>query len=314
MLFSRKRKRDPHVSHISTEHSCPDQVWKDCPLVGPNHECSSCGYVRNKYSHHYMGTLGNHGFYQLVSATSRKMLFLHRIILETFSGPRPNKDMVACHINGDPKDCHISNLKWISRSTKMKDVHIQQLDKNKNRIQQRNPKTNKLEEVFESQRAVRKKLKISSALQGALDHPTKLAGGYRWTRETRTVAMSPHDVCCIDEKWEPIKYKGIVSIYLVSSCGRVKNNIRGTFVHPQIKPSGYKIVTLSIDKKHKTLKVHRLVAKAFLTAVGEKDDLVMAETSDTGDEMDDQIYVSHKDQDKNNNHSSNLVISKGSTG
>ena len=47
-------------------------------------------------------------------------LSVHRIIIETFSGPVP-EGMEVCHNNGDPSDNRLSNLRYDTRSENMRD-------------------------------------------------------------------------------------------------------------------------------------------------------------------------------------------------
>ena len=46
--------------------------------------------------------------------------FVHRLVLEAFSGPAP-EGMHACHWNDDPEDNRIENLRWGTRSENMQD-------------------------------------------------------------------------------------------------------------------------------------------------------------------------------------------------
>ena len=44
-----------------------------------------------------------------------KSVYVHRLVLEAFVGPRPD-GMVACHWNDIPDDNRLSNLRWGSKS------------------------------------------------------------------------------------------------------------------------------------------------------------------------------------------------------
>ena len=76
--------------------------------------------------------------------------------------------------------------------------------------------------------------------------------------------------------------------YLVSEDGQIKNIVTGKILRQVTNKQGYKIVCLSKDGQHKTFKVHRLVAQAFLP----------------NDEN--KPCVDHIDGDKTNNHYKNL--------
>jgi hypothetical protein len=76
--------------------------------------------------------------------------------------------------------------------------------------------------------------------------------------------------------------------YAVSSFGRVKNVRTGIILKARNDKDGYLRVNLYEDAIRKTHQVHRLVANAFI------------------DNPDDKLCVDHKDNDKTNNHISNL--------
>ena len=76
--------------------------------------------------------------------------------------------------------------------------------------------------------------------------------------------------------------------YAVSSFGRVKNVKTGKILKGFDNGQGYLIIDLYKDGNRKMFSVHRLLACAFL------------------DNPNDKEYVDHKDNDKTNNHISNL--------
>lgn len=48
---------------------------------------------------------------------------VHRLVLETFVGPRP-VGMVACHANGDKQDNRLSNLRWDTQQNNVADTLV----------------------------------------------------------------------------------------------------------------------------------------------------------------------------------------------
>ena len=48
-------------------------------------------------------------------------LLVHRLVLQTFVGPAPQPDTQACHLDGNPSDNRISNLRWGSASDNWED-------------------------------------------------------------------------------------------------------------------------------------------------------------------------------------------------
>lgn len=92
------------------------------------------------------------------------------------------------------------------------------------------------------------------------------------------------------ELWKDIE--GYEGLYQISSHGRVKSFPRkatkGGIVKPSMTTTGYLCVHLSKNGQVRTLQVHRLVAKHFIDNQGNMPE------------------VNHIDEDKTNNHVSNL--------
>ena len=95
------------------------------------------------------------------------------------------------------------------------------------------------------------------------------------------------------EEWRPIE--GYEGLYEVSNLGRVRSLDRfyyrlhkGKVLSPTKDRYGYLTVTLNCNGKSKTIKIHRLVAQAFLP------------------NPDNLPQVNHKDEDKTNNNVDNL--------
>ena len=97
----------------------------------------------------------------------------------------------------------------------------------------------------------------------------------------------------INEKeiWRNVPIEGYER-YLVSNYGRVMNGDTGRILKGVVKENGYLKVVLYNNYKYKTLYIHRLVGLAFI----ENDDPI------------NKTQINHKDEDKTNNHVSNLVF------
>jgi hypothetical protein len=78
------------------------------------------------------------------------------------------------------------------------------------------------------------------------------------------------------------------SIDRVIKTARYPMNLKGRILRPAIDKKGYKRVAIMVDGKLITLKVHRIVAKAFI------------------DNLNNKPQVNHIDGIKTNNHVSNL--------
>ena len=95
------------------------------------------------------------------------------------------------------------------------------------------------------------------------------------------------------EEWRPVV--GYEGLYEVSNTGQVRSLDRfyyrlhkGKVLSPAKDRYGYLTVTLNCNGKSKTIKIHRLVAQAFI------------------ENPDNLPQVNHKDEDKTNNNVDNL--------
>lgn len=63
-----------------------------------------------------------HGYLRvwLYRDAKRSMRFVHRLVLEAFVGSCP-VGMEACHKNGQPADCRLSNMRWDTRQNNIDD-------------------------------------------------------------------------------------------------------------------------------------------------------------------------------------------------
>jgi uncharacterized HNH endonuclease L247 len=89
------------------------------------------------------------------------------------------------------------------------------------------------------------------------------------------------------EVWKKIFIDEIKTDYSVSNLGNVRNDITGKILSQRIQ-QGYKHVTLAINKKPKSCRVHRLVAAAFI------------------ENPDNKPFVNHIDCNRSNNIVKNL--------
>lgn len=87
--------------------------------------------------------------------------------------------------------------------------------------------------------------------------------------------------------WKKIVIDDEITNYSVSDIGEVKNDLNGRFLK-QATQQGYKHVTLSLNKKSRRFRVHRLVAQFFIP------------------NPDNKPYVNHLDGNRSNNNVSNL--------
>lgn len=115
-----------------------DEVWKDIPGYEGRYQVSTFGRVRSldrvemrKHGHggcaewHYKGKIlsarqkeSGHLNVCLGANNTKKV---HRLVLETFVGPSP-VGMECLHIDGNPTNNHIENLRWGTRIENRADI------------------------------------------------------------------------------------------------------------------------------------------------------------------------------------------------
>lgn len=87
------------------------------------------------------------------------------------------------------------------------------------------------------------------------------------------------------EEWKPLKYN---EKYLISSEGKIKSLYTNRLLKPFLMKKGYLEVSLWINNKRKTFRVHKLVAETFIP------------------NPNNFSQINHKDENKTNNDITNL--------
>ncbi len=95
--------------------------WRSVVGYGGRYEVSDCGVVRSIPRPRATGGVlsvalrdGYPSVHLQNGKNNRKMLLVHRLVLEAFIGPCP-AGLEAAHLNGVRTDCRLSNLAWVSR-------------------------------------------------------------------------------------------------------------------------------------------------------------------------------------------------------
>lgn len=91
--------------------------------------------------------------------------------------------------------------------------------------------------------------------------------------------------------------------YQVTSWGRVFNKKTGNFVHQEVHAKGYLRVDLFNEKGRKHMKVHRLVAKAFIPNPANKPQVNHIDGNNQNNSITNLEWVTN---DENCNHANRL--------
>lgn len=86
-----------------------DERWRAVPGFEGRYEASDRGQVRNTRTGYVLKQyIGAQGYYRVGVGHSRAT---HVLVLRAFAGPRP-EGMYSRHLDGNPLNNHLSNLKW----------------------------------------------------------------------------------------------------------------------------------------------------------------------------------------------------------
>lgn len=126
MAKSTERFSNRIISFIPMDYMkiAPDEVFvpltrQSVPIVREYYLVSSYGRVFNKYTGKFLNIqTGTDGYYNLTLSTDlgSKWFRINRLVMLAFH-PIPNSDeMVVNHLDCNPKNNHISNLEWTTRT------------------------------------------------------------------------------------------------------------------------------------------------------------------------------------------------------
>ena len=246
------------------------------------YEVSNHGDIRRKSTQRILKKrYDNKGYVSSALSINRtcRIIRIHRAVAETFLN-NSNSLLDVNHKDGNPRNNHVDNLEWCTRSHNM--FHAYKLGRKKymREIDQYDLKGNfvrRFSGICEANRYLGIKKSHIAECAGGIIH-VKSCHGFDWKYVKKLETGPPDDI--------PYKEFGIYKIYLDS---RIYSNRVRRFMSTQKNTYGYESVTLHINNKHKRYFVHRLVAQLFL------------ENNDPA-----KKFVNHKDSDITNNNLSNL--------
>ncbi|CAK0876810.1 unnamed protein product, partial [Prorocentrum cordatum] len=251
---------------------------------------SSYGRVQNKHGIIHWGTRQPDGYH--ITGIGYQSMLVHRLVAHTFIGPPSGGDRYEVnHIDGNKSNNRVDNLEYVSRAQNM-------LHHFRTKLLQRRSSTEANSKPvfaricgsqtwtrFDSIKGAAISLKVCasnffSCCKGKLTS----VGGVEF-RYAESIARP-------GEEWRtalcPCSGLPLTS-WEVSSHGRVKNS-KSLISRGSLAASGYRVVCASLYGRLSALRVHRLVARAFLGPAPDSE----------------RHLVHHKDSDRGNNHVDNL--------
>jgi len=101
-----------------------NEQWKPVRQSGNAHEVSNLGRVRRTSNRKILKTARHKQGYRLVTLSFLKTKWqgtVHSLVAEYFIGPRP-AGMVICHIDDNPANNNVTNLKYATQKENMHDA------------------------------------------------------------------------------------------------------------------------------------------------------------------------------------------------
>ena len=264
----------------------------------PNYEVSSLGRVRNGRK---IFTGWKAGEYVKISLTKNKVsqnFRLHRIVAETFI-PNPENKLQVNHLQGNKTDNRVCMLEWATHSENCqhssdyikvyKPISVSKID----------VKTNQIIKTYEDMRDVEKDNYLLSGVQRCYQGGRKTYKGFIWKQNKVNDIIEEYN----DEIWKLLKNSIFNEVntyinYSVSNYGRVKN-ISGKILKNS-NYEGYLGTTLSVNKKSKIFKIHRLMLMAFnITKPKGKNEVDHIDSNSLNNKLDNLRWANRTDQINN---------------
>lgn len=95
------------------DHSEKNECWVDL-LDFPNYQISTHGRVRNKRNGYILKPFPDRHGYLRLSIGDRDNIYIHKLVCETFHGPKPFSNAQVNHIDSDRQNNYFWNLEWVT--------------------------------------------------------------------------------------------------------------------------------------------------------------------------------------------------------
>lgn len=262
------------------------EIWKVIK-EHPNYAVSNFGNVKNIKNNKLKQLCLHQNYYRVNFYKDKKTILLnvHRLVAEAFIVNNDSNKKIVNHKDGNKLNNNVENLEWCTYSRNTKHAYENGLIKLDNKYVQCKSKIieqydldNNIIKEFKSIAEASRHNNISRKIIRKVLNGGNNKTGYIWKYKIENNVINKEN-----EEWKDIpNFPG----YTVSNYGDIKN-IKKQLLKPCFN-GNYNSVRLSINGKVTQIVCHRLVALAFLP------------------NPNNFPIVNHKDENKLNNHISNL--------
>lgn len=110
---------------IDNIQDLPGETWREISGTNKMYQASNLGRIKSFYKYNSIIvkpsiTAKGYERLQIIQNGQAVNYFLHRIIASCFIGEPPGEDYIIHHIDGNPRNNKVNNIKWVSQEEHLK--------------------------------------------------------------------------------------------------------------------------------------------------------------------------------------------------
>lgn len=233
------------------------EEWARIPRF-PDYEASTHGAIRKASTNRLLKQTIQDGYYKV--SLNRKIQRSHRVIAEAFL-PNPDNLPIVDHIDHNPRNNAVSNLRWVSKDTNARNRRMNR--NNQSGVNGIYPTADSRWRGYIFFGGHRYDIGTHATIEGATNARLQVEERLRRGEHKVSVSRSNHvrSIPPPDETWKMIRNH---SRYFVSRLGEVWSSVSGTRMKVYERKGYFTVGIYSDSNRPSRPLVHRLVADAFL--------------------------------------------------